>query len=257
MLRLKGRIIFILFFSFFVSSLCCQQGLQAQSIQGVATSTYSKESVCNYQYALFKPSNNQAAINGQYPLIIALHGAGERGNDLQLLRKHGVLKLAERQSDFPFYVLAPQCKKGDFWDAVSLKSLLDEITNQYAIDTTRIYATGYSMGSYGVLDMAVRYPTTFAAIAPICGASERHAFQAHKLADTPCWLFHGLFDIAIAPTKTYKLYLALKRKNATQVKYTLYPFKSHNAWTKAYQRSGLFNWFLQKNKSTIITDIEN
>ncbi|PNH95201.1 alpha/beta hydrolase-fold protein [Vibrio diazotrophicus] len=105
----------------------------------------------------------------KWPLIISLHGSGERGTDLELLKKEGMPKLIEEGVEFPFVMVFPQCEKFSAWEPDRIKLLVDEIVDTYHVDQSRLYLTGYSLGGYGTWATAIKYPDLFAAIAPICG----------------------------------------------------------------------------------------
>src|SRR4030066_1336392 len=140
-----------------------QSGQHPQIFEKVITKTL------NCQYLLFLPEGYENKQQ-RWPMILFLHGAGERGNDLNLVKKHGLPKIIEQQKDFPFIVVSPQCPQGQWWTekVEVLINLLDEIVNRYNVDTERIYLTGLSMGGYGTWTLAAAYPERFAAIAPIC-----------------------------------------------------------------------------------------
>ena len=121
-------------------------------------------------YLLFLPS--AYAVHPQrWPLMLFLHGAGERGNDLQRVKRHGVAKIVEEQPEFPLVVVSPQCPPREAWAPEPLLALLDDIEQHYDIDPERRYVTGLSMGGFGTWAVALAAPDRFAAVAPICGAA--------------------------------------------------------------------------------------
>ena len=132
------------------------------------------------------------------PLIIFLHGAGERGNNLDLLKKHGIPKIVEQNPDFPFITLSPQCPKDSWWTSELrlLNGLVDKITKSYQVDMSRIYLTGLSMGGFGAWSLASMNPDLFAAIVPICGGGEPDR-AARALKNMPVWVFHGAKDTVV------------------------------------------------------------
>jgi poly(3-hydroxybutyrate) depolymerase len=123
------------------------------------------------RYLLYLPESYSRQKGQKWPLLLFLHGAGERGNDLNLVKKHGPPKLMEQGKEFPFIVVAPQCPSESWWteELDALAALLDEVQSRYAVDPDRVYLTGLSMGGFGTWTLACRYPERFAAIAPICG----------------------------------------------------------------------------------------
>lgn len=197
----------------------------------------------DYNYLLFTPTNTEQVVNGEFPLIIFLHGAGERGDDLSLVKKHGPPKIVEENPDFPFMVLSPQCPKGDRWDALQLGMLLDHIVATQPVDMKRIYLTGLSMGGFGTWDFAIKYPRRFAAIAPICGGSIIHAFQADKVRYIPAKVFHGAKD-QVVPVENSRRIVAALEKLGAWIQYTEYPEAGHDSWTETYADPKLYEWFL-------------
>lgn len=180
-----------------------------------------------------------------------LHGSGERGDDLNLVKVHGPLKVAEAQPDFPFIVVAPQCPKNQWWDPDVLSALLDEVEKKYAVDKDRIYLTGLSMGGFGTWDLAIREPQRFAAIAPVCGRSD--PLQAPRLGNLPVWVFHGAQDPVVNPKYSEEMVDALKDSGG-DVKFTLYPDLGHDCWTVTYNNPDLYTWFLAHKRKPLKVD---
>ncbi len=127
---------------------------------------------CNY--LLYLPADYGKDAKKKWPLIMFLHGAGERGNNLEVVKKHGPPKMIAQGKSFDFIVVSPQCPNDLWWPEQTdvLITLLDEIEAKYRVDTDRVYLTGLSMGGFGTWTLAAKYPNRFAAIAPICGGSE-------------------------------------------------------------------------------------
>ena len=196
-----------------------------------------------YQYLLFKASNDYHAKDGKFPLLIFLHGSGERGTDISLVKKHGPPKMVEEQDNFPFYVLSPQCPTGQRWDALGVKALIDKIVKDNPIDKNRIYLTGLSMGGFGTWDLAIKYPDYFAAIAPVCGGGFVHAFQAEQIKHLPIWVFHGALDNVVPVESSVRIVRALEALEA-DVQFTIYPKAWHDSWTETYANDELYLWFL-------------
>jgi len=198
-------------------------------------------------YLLFLPKDYGADSEEKWPLILFLHGAGERGDDLELVKKHGISKIVEQQRDFPFIAVSPQCPKFSWWtvELEALNALLDELVNTYAVDTNRIYLTGLSMGGYGTWHLATAYPGCFAAIAPICGGGDPE--KAPVLKNVPAWVFHGAKDNVVSPEESEKMVKALKAHGGN-VRFTVYPEASHDSWTETYDNPELYEWFLQHTR---------
>jgi predicted peptidase len=138
-------------------------------------------------YLLYLPKDY--AEKDSWPLMLFLHGAGERGDDLQRVKVHGPPKLIAAGKEFPFIVVSPQCPKDRSWETLELTALVDEIVEKYKVDPDRIYVTGLSMGGFGTWSLAACTPHRFAALVPICGGGEPQA--AKRIAHVPVWVFHG------------------------------------------------------------------
>ncbi len=214
----------------------------AHAIQTAATTTV----VSKINYLTFLPKS-YSAKGEPVPMIIFLHGSGERGSDLEKVKKWGPPALAESNPNFPFLVISPQVPDGEAWHAASVKAVIDEVLAKYNVDRRRIYLTGISMGGYGAWDLATRYPDYFAAIAPICGGGNARAMR--KLTGIPTWVFHGKKDEAVPESESAVLVAALQTAGGN-VRYTVLPEGDHVAsWVHAYdEKTGLFDWFLQQRK---------
>jgi predicted peptidase len=182
-----------------------------------------------------------------WPMMLFLHGAGERGDDLEKVKMHGPPKLVEGRKDFPFIVISPQCPSDSWWpkEIEILKNLVDEICNTYSVDEERIYLTGLSMGGYGTWSLASEYPERFAAIAPICGGGE--PFFGYKLRNVPVWAFHGAKDNLVPLEKSEQMVEAIKNAGG-QAKLTVYPDAGHDSWTATYENEKLYEWFLKHKR---------
>ncbi len=207
--------------------------------------TITKSLSC--QYLLFLPEG-YGQKQKKWPVILFLHGAGERGDDLEKVKKHGPPKIVEQQKDFPFIVVSPQCPERDWWTDKNevLINLLDDITARYDVDTERIYLTGLSMGGYGTWALAAVYPERFAAISPICGGGKR--FMAYQLKDVPIWAFHGAKDNLVPLKESQEMVDAIKGLGG-DAKLTVYPEAGHDSWTETYNNKELYDWFLQHRTS--------
>lgn len=195
------------------------------------------------QYLLYLPENYEDQES--WPLMLFLHGAGERGDDLNLVKVHGPPKLIEEGKHFPFIVVSPQVPAGEWWKTPFLDALLDEVIEQYNVDEDRIYVTGLSMGGFGTWELAMHYPNRFAAIAPICGGG--NAFLACALRDVPIWNFHGEDDQVVPLDQSQAMVDALQRCNGN-VRFTIYPETGHDSWTETYDNPELYEWFLKHKR---------
>ena len=180
------------------------------------------------------------------PVLLFLHGVGECGDSLDLVKKHGPPKLIEEGWQLPFIVVSPQCPQGRCWNPVELAELLDEIVANYKVDQDRIYVTGLSMGGFGTFALAAYQPNRFAAIVPICGGGEPRT--ARIFAHIPAWVFHGARDPVVPVQRSREMVEALKNAGGN-VKFTIFPEAEHDSWTEAYANPGLYDWLLQQKRS--------
>ncbi|MBL8889213.1 MAG: prolyl oligopeptidase family serine peptidase [Planctomycetaceae bacterium] len=180
-----------------------------------------------------------------WPVLLFLHGAGERGSDLNLVKKHGPPKLIEAGKEFPFIVVSPQCPGGRWWEPFELAALLDEIETNYKVDKERIYVTGLSMGGFGTWALTAYQPKRFAAIAPICGGGE--PFTTRLYSHVPTWAFHGDQDNVVPLARSESMVDALKNAGGN-VKFTIYPGVGHDSWTETYANDEFYKWLLEQKK---------
>lgn len=195
------------------------------------------------KYLLFLPEG-YGKKDKKWPLILFLHGAGERGSNLNLVKKHGPPKIVQDKKDFGFIVVSPQCPKDEWWpDKVeTLTHLLDDIIAKYDVDESRVYLTGLSMGGYGTWSLGCAHPERFAAIVPICGGGRR--FFAPRLKNTPVWAFHGAKDRVVPPSESEQMVKAVNGSGGS-AKLTVYPDAYHDSWTKTYDNPELYEWLLK------------
>lgn len=224
---------------------------------------YSDEQGRVLKYRLMKPVDYHS--NKKYPLVIFLHGAGERGEDNQAQLKHGVKNFAsaENRSKYPCFMVVPQCPTGEKWSNVdwSAKSskqpaeasqpmqmtvaIVKSMIDSSGVDRTRIYVTGLSMGGYGTWDVLGRYPEWIAAAAPICGGGD--PAMAERFQQVPLWAFHGGKDTVVKPERSREMIEALKKAGANP-KYTEYPEAGHDSWTETYSNPAFLEWMFAQRK---------
>ncbi len=195
------------------------------------------------RYLLYLPKEYRK--DKEWPLLLFLHGAGERGEDLEKVKVHGPPKLIEQGKEFPFIVVSPQCPKGRRWEPTALIALLDEIEKEYPVDRRRVYVTGLSMGGFGAWALASFAPERITAIAPICGGGE--TYWARRLTKVPVWAFHGGKDRVVPPERSRAMVEAVKRAGGT-ARLTIYPEAGHDSWTATYDNEELYRWLLQQVK---------
>jgi predicted peptidase len=208
------------------------------------------EDEIDLKYLFYLPKDYYNAKKIAWPLILFLHGMGERGNDLELVKIHGIPKIVKTQKDFPFIAVSPQCPTEYVWRdkkmLQAVESLILKIIKNYRIDKTRVYVTGLSMGGYGTWALAARRPELFAAAVPICGGGD--PATVNVLKNLPIWVFHGVLDKVVLPEESEKMIRALEKAGG-KVRYTLYPEAYHDSWIETYDNPALYDWMLSKRKA--------
>jgi predicted peptidase len=195
------------------------------------------------KYLLYLPKNYEQKPS--WPLVLFLHGQGECGDDLELIKKHGLPKLIAAGQEFPFIIVAPQCPSNRWWHPSELTALLDEIVEKFKVDQDRIYVTGMSMGGYGTWALAAHTPHRFAAIVPICGGG--YPSRMKRIVHLPVWVFHGAHDPAVPLEMSQMLVEALKRHSGN-VQFTVYPEAEHDAWSETYANPQVYRWLLDQKR---------
>jgi len=211
----------------------------------------------DFNYLLTLPPGYDPMAVTEWPLLVFLHGIGERSHaetdpmspvHLDKLRTLGPPLRIEQGTTFPFVVVAPQCST-DWWDGAQLEAFIEDLKTRYRIDRTRVYLTGLSMGGFGVYDLAQRQPSRYAAIVPISAAPQVDAANsaaAPKLRDLPIRAYHGAND-PLYPVSALQSYLDLIRNaggNPGVTIYTASPGNAHDAWIPAYADDSLYTWLL-------------
>lgn len=198
------------------------------------------------RYLLYLPEGYETDAGKRWPLVLFLHGAGERGSDLEKVKAHGPPRLVAAGKQFPFILVSPQCPEDARWSTDTLGALLDDVRQRYRVDPDRVYVTGLSMGGYGTWAMAMAYPDRFAAIAPICGGGDPR--RAARIRGVPAWVFHGGKDTVVPLQQSEEMVAALKAAGAPEVKLTVYPDAGHDSWTMAYDDPALYEWLLGRRR---------
>lgn len=206
-------------------------------------------------YLLYLPESYGQDPQKRWPLILFLHGRGERGDDLELLKKHPLPKILEQKTDFPAVVISPQLSLERFWwsDMIDpLNALLDQIQVEYAVDPQRVYLTGLSMGGFGAWEFALRYPTRFAAVVPIAGGYREGSRNVPEnicnLKDIPIWVFHGGGDTTV-PSFHSEILVEALQACGSDVRYTLYADTEHeDSFLQAYAEPELFPWLFAQTQ---------
>ncbi len=210
---------------------------------------FEKTERAQVNYLLFLPEGYDANASKLWPLILFLHGAGERGTNIWRVAIHGPPKNAPTLPKFPFIVVSPQCPEGRTWSRDVLVGLLDEVTQKYLVDTKRVYLTGLSMGGYGTWDLGIAHPDRFAAIAPICGGGQLLAGRDKPaLKSLGVWAFHGAKDMVVPLEESERMVKALKKAGGQDVHLTVYPEAGHDSWTETYKDPKFYDWLLKHQR---------
>ncbi|MES2790255.1 MAG: dienelactone hydrolase family protein [Planctomycetota bacterium] len=217
----------------------------AQAAEPGQQQAESVELTFQVPYLLHLPKSYGTDTEKKWPLIVFLHGSGEKGTDLNLVKLHGPPKIVEKDPEFPFVVVSPQCPVGQRWTPLLLSGMLDNVVAKYGVDQDRIYLTGLSMGGFGAWEWAAIQPHRFAALVPICGRGDPQT--AKKIKHIPTWVFHGAKDMGAPVSDSEDMVRALEKLGGTP-KYTLYPEAGHDAWTETYNNPELYKWLLEQKR---------
>jgi predicted peptidase len=191
--------------------------------------------------------NIPADAKAKKPLIVFLHGSGEKGNDLEKVKVHGPFKYL-KTNNIDAYVLAPQCPEGEYWDSETLYRLIQKVVKDNNIDEKRIYLTGLSMGGWGAWNLAFAHPEMFAALVPVCGFVDRVPMLENcKIKDIPTRIFHGLLDDVVDVSYSTTIYKKLK-PCSKDISLTIFDDANHDSWTRVYDNSAIYDWMLQQKK---------
>ncbi|MFN6934987.1 MAG: hypothetical protein ACK4NZ_07535 [Tsuneonella sp.] len=202
-----------------------------------------------YAYQLFLPRGAPADSERKgatWPLMMFLHGSGERGDDVARVKVHGPPKVADRNPNFPFILVSPLLPAEQDWDTAKLDRILDHLVRTLPIDPDRIYLTGLSRGGHATWRWAAAEPRRFAAIAPVAGRGDPET--ACALKDLPVWALHGDRDDVVAPEGSFAMARAIRACGGRMSRLTVYPDLGHNAWDPAYADPELYLWLLSHRR---------
>ena len=198
-----------------------------------------------FRYLSYVPDGYGKDRSQTWPLLLFLHGVGERGSDLELVKINGPPKLIEAGKKFPFVVISPQCPQDTWWVPPALEAFIDSIQRRYRIDSARIYVTGLSMGGFGTWELAERHPERYAAVIPICGGGDTS--RADHLRNLPVWAFHGAQDDVVPLSRSKEMIDAIKAAGGNP-RFTVYPQAGHDSWTETYANDEIYSWLLQQRR---------
>lgn len=206
------------------------------------------------QYLLYLPKDYATDPTARFPLILFLHGAGERGTDVRKVAVHGPPKRIAAGQSLPCIVVSPQCPEGQVWDDEALLRLLSELKSSLRVDPARVHVTGLSMGGFGTWALISRHPELFASAAPICGGGDRirpllfTAAQREALRTLPIRVYHGGKDTVVPLVESERMVEQFKRAGAVDIQLKVYPEAGHDSWTATYEDPGFFPWMLAQHR---------
>ena len=217
-----------------------------------------------YDYLVSQPSGSEIKSSRRWPLILFLHGVGERGSNVTDITRQGLPKLLSENSGLSsvesdiardiaarFIVVSPQCPNYEVWNDDELLQLLDDVSAEYPIDPSRVYFTGLSMGGFGVWSIGLHHFHRFAALVPICGGGRVSDVVAAAKKDPAAlrrlgvWVFHGAKDRVVPLEESERMIEALRAAGLADVKFTMYPDCEHDAWSASYANPELYAWLLK------------
>ena len=210
--------------------------------QTVGAQSVVASSEGGYQFLRYLPKDYSVQNSTKYPVLIFLHGSGERGTDISKVSIHGPPRLAREGKDFPFIIISPQLPEGALWENGKLDSTLKRALEGLNFDSSKIYLTGLSLGGMGTFAWANERPKLFAAIAPVCGMA--NPMDAITLKDVPIWAFHGAKDDVVPYQGSAFIIETIKDLGGTKAKISIYPEANHDSWTQTYNNPELYSWML-------------
>jgi predicted esterase len=278
-----------LVFAWLVLSSIMSGMIHAQSIDEIFNKfikRYHTYQSTTLPYYIFVPANYNPQIH--YPLVLCLHGSGERGDNSSAMKNNSLATVWARDSNqthWPCFILVPQCPSTGWWTysniVLAVNDILDSLQFEFTIDTNRLFITGLSMGGYGTWDMIVRYPNKFAAAVPMSGGVDPS--KAALIKHIPIWNFHGAQDYTVSVTESRKMIAALenagdtavytnchngdctglsdsviadKIKHNAKLLYTEYKNGGHSIWDQAYNTVFLLPWIFSQSKAQAPTATE-
>ncbi|WP_236254457.1 carboxylesterase family protein [Mucisphaera calidilacus] len=187
----------------------------------------------------------------RWPLVLFLHGAGERGDDLERVKSWGPGKRIEEGEHYPAIIVTPQCPADRWWPQMvfELVALIDAMEAEHRIDSERIYLTGLSMGGFGTWALAAEIPERVAAIGPICGGAAWYDARVIGWHQIPVWAFHGDADPVVEVEESLRAVQRLRAAGHENARLTLYSGVGHNSWTETYDNPEFWSWLFAQRLS--------
>lgn len=248
---------------------------RSAEMQSIHHFQHSITRTLGYKYLLARPAGYETVSGKTWPLLLFLHGSGERGDDVWAVAKHGPPKLLRADTPAPadesssdhaqrtaarnalvenFIVVSPQCPKNTWWDTTALLALLDEVSKNEKVDPSRVYLAGLSMGGYGVWELGLAHPERFAAVIPVCGGGsfgtlfQSHTLKRQELRTLAVWAFHGAKDETVPVTESERMVERLQALKVREAKLTVYPDARHDSWTATFANPEIYQWLLRHER---------
>ena len=226
----------LLFLSLFIGVMWSAQEIKSEFKKEVKVEK-------SISYILDLPND----AKGKLPLIVFLHGSGERGVNLEMVKAHSPFTYKNLIKE-PVAILAPQCPENTWWDTQAIYFLIKEIVQKYKIDESRIYLTGLSMGGWGTLKLAGEHPEMFAAVAPVCAPTDRVMLaNIHNYKEMNIKIYHGGMVNVVLPENAFNFWMALHPVNP-KAELIVFPNDNHNSWDSTYSNPEFYQWMLQSVK---------
>lgn len=227
---------------------CCAPIAKGAAPASLAVGQHTQPPVSpgGYAYLLHIPAgaSGNSDSEARWPLMLFLHGSGERGADIAKVKVHGPPKAADGDADFPFILVSPQLPAEEDWDIAKLDAILDHVQATLPVDPARVYLTGLSRGGHATWRWGAAEPGRFAALAPVAGRGD--PATACALKDVPVWAFHGDRDDTVIPEGSFAMSRAIRACGGRLARLTIYPDLGHNAWDPAYDDPALYLWLLRQ-----------
>ena len=199
-----------------------------------------------YHYWCYEPENYNAQKDSAWPVIVFLHGRSLSGTNLEVVRSYGLIHELDKGRNFPAIIIAPQVKPGESWEPSKVVACIREIQKNHRVDTTRISITGMSLGGYGTLHTAGKYPELFCSAAAFCGGGK--AKDACNLSTIPVWVAHGKKDRAVPFGESYEIVERIKSCDGQNVKFTVFETHDHGALERMFRTEELYDFLLTNKK---------
>lgn len=225
---------------FFLHSLSFHIFSQTPAIKEIKTEG------AGYPFLCYEPVGYSKDSSFQWPLMVFLHGRSLSGTDLNKIRKYGLIAETDKGRNFPAIIIAPQIKQDESWNPDKIISCIDQISFSHKIDTNRISITGMSLGGYGTLHTAGKYPHKFSAAAAFCGGGNQK--DSCRLSSIPLWIAHGKKDVPVPFSESEKMVTSIKSCNNRNIRFSIFEDHGHGDLERMFQTEELYDFLLKNQK---------